>query len=366
MTSKKIAIVTGTRFWLHGTGLWTRINSLIAALSSKSELHVIFLGGVTESDKKMLNQSGYDFKFSWLGVLRESGQTVSKEMLQQYWVNQFQEMEIRKEIDTYIVIQTELSFFLDALPKGAQKLVDMQDLICRRTATRKRFNVQDAFALTAKEEKAILSKYDGVIAIQKHEYQQVVNWFGVDKCVYAPQPFQLNSQRLRKEVKNIGILASEAPANIHGIHYFIESVWPMLESEGFTLSIYGRVARAMTSNNEKIIFHGFKQDLAKCYQEIDIAINPVFYGAGLKIKSLEAMAHGMPLVTSIEGMRGFEEMSGEAFLHATSPQQFAQHILLLANDFEKRQSIVSKALEFIENEFNQKTAFKQLFSFLEV
>jgi ribosome biogenesis protein Tsr3 len=51
-------------------------------------------------------------------------------------------------------------------------------------------------------------------------------------------------------------------------------------------------------------------------------INPVRFGAGLKIKTVEALANGLPLVTSEEGARGLASLDREAILIARNVDQF--------------------------------------------
>jgi len=53
-------------------------------------------------------------------------------------------------------------------------------------------------------------------------------------------------------------------------------------------------------------------------------INPIRFGAGLKIKNVEALAHGLPLVTTTHGSRGIEAGVNNAFLYGDEAGEFIQ------------------------------------------
>jgi glycosyltransferase involved in cell wall biosynthesis len=156
-------------------------------------------------------------------------------------------------------------------------------------------------------------------------------------------------------------VASRWHANVDGLKWFIEQVWPALVGTGLRLDVYGYVAEAFSGLGiPGIRFLGFVDDLAACYAQIDIAINPVRYGAGLKIKTLEAMAHGLPLVVSRQGASGLEALAGQAFLVADDAKAFADSIKLLAGDFSLRQSMARAAYSHATQNFGPDQCFRDL------
>jgi glycosyltransferase involved in cell wall biosynthesis len=109
-----------------------------------------------------------------------------------------------------------------------------------------------------------------------------------------------------------------------------------------------------------IRFVGFIDDLTACYAHIDIAINPVRYGAGLKIKTVEAMAHGLPLVVSTQGASGLEDLAGQAFLVADDAGAFAEHIRTLAGSLALRQTMSRAAHSHAALYFGTEQCFREL------
>ena len=87
-------------------------------------------------------------------------------------------------------------------------------------------------------------------------------------------------------------------------------------------------------------------------------VNPVRFGTGLKIKSVEALAMGRPLVTTRAGAAGIEEWAGKAYLLADSPDEFVSVIREIFLSEKLRGEITENALAFAKS-YN-KTAMDSL------
>jgi glycosyltransferase involved in cell wall biosynthesis len=75
------------------------------------------------------------------------------------------------------------------------------------------------------------------------------------------------------------------------------------------------------------------EDLAGALGGARVAIAPMRYGAGLKLKTVEAMAHGVPVVSTTLGAEGLGASNGAALLVADDSRDIAEHLTaLLADD----------------------------------
>jgi glycosyltransferase involved in cell wall biosynthesis len=170
---------------------------------------------------------------------------------------------------------------------------------------------------------------------------------------------------VRQRGKTIGFIASDYLPNRDAIEHFVARVWPEMPVElDCKLSIYGSVAGALPSDlghgDHRIELRGFAADLGAVYDEIDIAINPVRFGAGLKIKNVEAMANARPLVTTEHGARGLERGTGRAFLVAEGPRSFARHLRRLLEAPEEREKMSQRALAFVDRHFSIDRCYEPL------
>ncbi|MBK6736536.1 MAG: glycosyltransferase [Haliea sp.] len=77
-----------------------------------------------------------------------------------------------------------------------------------------------------------------------------------------------------------------------------------------------------------VIVHGYLSDdeLAERYRQTRMVAVPLRFGAGVKGKILEAMQHGVPLVTTAIGAEGFAEPN-IVFNIKETPADFAQELI---------------------------------------
>ena len=83
-------------------------------------------------------------------------------------------------------------------------------------------------------------------------------------------------------------------------------------------------------------------------------------GSGLQVKHLEAMAMGIPILTTTIGSRGFEAIENQDLLVADTPNNFANHVNMLLDDRELRRSIGNSGRKLIEEKYNWQILGKQL------
>jgi glycosyltransferase involved in cell wall biosynthesis len=352
---QRVVLVTASPFWIKGNGLAARTRELVLFLSRHYELCVAYLYSIGQADVSVLQGMGARFELVFLG---ERGSATSEPALVRRFRHFF---NASSPSAVYIVVKTELSFLLDAIPGNARTLLDTNDLVSDRTQSMAAHQVQDTFPLTVAQEIALLRRYDRVICIQPSEHDKVASWLGADKVVLAPHPVAVVALPLRETASALGFVASRWHANVDGLRWFMEHVWPLLAGTNLRLDVYGYVGEAFTDLQVSgIRFHGFIDDLDACYAQIDIAINPVRYGAGLKIKTVEAMAHGLPLVVSRQGASGLEMLAGDAFLVADDAEAFASHIKALAGSLSLRQSIAHTAQAQAALRFGPEHCFRQL------
>ena len=87
-------------------------------------------------------------------------------------------------------------------------------------------------------------------------------------------------------------------------------------------------------------------DLTSVYQRADVVINPISIGTGLKIKNIEALGFGKPLVTTSVGAEGLESGSQLAFLVADTAQDFANAVIGILQDSGLYRQLSSKGYQF--------------------
>jgi hypothetical protein len=356
-TKPTVTLITHAYFWRQGAGLWARTRETVKFLAEHTHLRIIFLGVVSEQDIAPIRSFEHSFNLIFVGNSKTDRQAFLKKG--------FVESTKNKPIsDFYIIDKTENSFMLEVIPKTAKIILDTHDIVSERTSKALENGIIDSFALTVEEEITLFKQYDAVICIQQNELQLVTQWIGEDSSIYMPMPQTTIATPIRNTVKNIGMIGSGWHTNVNGLDNFLKEVWPKLDTH-LHLNIYGGVGKHFAGVKLKnVTFHGLQQDLESCYKDLDLIINPVYYGAGLKIKSIEALAHGLPLVTTKEGASGIESLNGSGLLIAKDSVDFAKKITQLVYDHPARVRLAINGLNHIKTHFNKAVCFRDLSNYL--
>ena len=91
---------------------------------------------------------------------------------------------------------------------------------------------------------------------------------------------------------------------------------------------------------------------------------PVQFGGGLKIKCVEAMAHGKALITTPIGAEGLEDAANTALLIETTEEGWTRAIAEVLEAPDKRQALCAGALNYARAHFTEAAAFGELFEAL--
>ncbi|HTR30740.1 MAG TPA: glycosyltransferase family 4 protein [Puia sp.] len=321
---KKVALFTDVDFWAGGAGHRMRIAALISYLSERLKLTVIYTGDIPRPDT-----SGWCFTF----VNVPPGQTdhLDEFLLEVLPDNQF---------DAAIIEYIHNSYWLASLPEDVRRILDAHDIVSERAQSFAAFDYASAlFEIPADLEFELFDQYDHVMALTKQDARKIGAVIGEQKTLLCPHPASTRRHVIRQEVNTLGFIASEYLPNYDALCFFLKDCWPSLrDNDDISLQVYGNVGKWFRDDppRKRVAFRGFVPDLKGIYNEVDIVINPVRFGAGLKIKNIEAMANGLPLVTTTHGAAGLEAAIGKALLVADSAGDFIAQLHLLIRSYPLR------------------------------
>lgn len=148
----------------------------------------------------------------------------------------------------------------------------------------------------------------------------------------TPSPF---AQR-RGMVLVAGWLGSSPSPNSDGLEWFVQYVLPHVRRRlpWAELSVTGARASDQVGHlaGPSLRLLGHVEGLSAVYDRARVAIVPVRYGAGIKIKAIEALQHGVPVVTTSIGADGIPGSGGAALSVCDEPLAFADRVLSLLDD----------------------------------
>ncbi len=202
----------------------------------------------------------------------------------------------------------------------------------------KRVNIGKEFA----KEVEILKKFDEIWTYSIEE-QYVFEQFTNRKITLMPVSFPARYAGLEKRPFNMIYIASDNPHNVKSINWFIHQVLPLLPNQ--KLHMVGNICDKIDEHHQ-IIKLGVVDDIGDVYKMSKISICPMLSGTGVKIKILEALSYGLPVVTSQRGLDGLINKINNGCLVATEEEKFAQTIINLLSDEVYYQHIAQQAREF--------------------
>jgi glycosyltransferase involved in cell wall biosynthesis len=145
--------------------------------------------------------------------------------------------------------------------------------------------------------------------------------------------------------------------NVDGLRYFVSEIWPSLRqlSPHLNVSIVGPGLPsdlAVMVDGLGFRYAGYVQDLAAELWSHKVFIVPIRYGAGTRIKVLEAAAAKCAMVSTSLGVEGIGLRDGWDALIADRPEEFARAVVTLLDSDDLRVSIGSSAHDFVQRHFD--------------
>lgn len=121
-------------------------------------------------------------------------------------------------------------------------------------------------------------------------------------------------------------------------------------------------AELLKWQSEQIHITGLVEDVVPYYKDAHVCVIPLRAGGGTRLKILEAMALGRPVVSTSIGCEGLDVVDGHHLLIADDPQAFADAVFRLLRDDVLRKQIVTNALELVRKVYDWNTIADQLMS----
>lgn len=369
---KKILIVSPTPSHPHDAGNKVRVYSIISNLKAMGWdvyfLHVRFEKG----DRRAMRECWgdrfitipYEPRFHFRRILRakvlETGLyknfSIKHDIDEWYPANLDECIKKLSQKIKFDVVIVEYVFFSKALEnfgKKVLKVIDTHDCFTNRHKMfLKRGEKPTFFYTSLKQEAKGLRRADVTIAIQKNE-NQFFSKLTNKKVITVGHIVPVEKYKLKEQNNyNILFVGSANKLNQYGIKYFYTKIFPLIRKEipKAQLILAGKICDVM-HDIKKCKKLGRIENIKAAYDMADVVINPLLYGTGLKIKTIEALSFNKPLVTTSVGADGLESASSRAFLVADDPQQFADRVIELLKSDSKREALAQSANEFM-NEYN--------------
>lgn len=215
------------------------------------------------------------------------------------------------------------------------------------------------------EELHMLAGADAVLAIQATEAEVVAQALGAGRVIMAPVAFACVPASQPGDGRTVLFVGSDTLPNQDALTWLLDSIWPAVAeaSPGARLVVAGAVCTAVRSRRSDVSLLGRVGDLAALYRDAAVVVSPLRHGSGLKVKLVEALAHGKAVVASSTTLQGVEHLAGRAAVRADDAAGFATAVTALLADPVLRSAQGTAALAAARREFSPAAATRGLLAF---
>ena len=106
------------------------------------------------------------------------------------------------------------------------------------------------------------------------------------------------------------------------------------------------------ASHSNVVVTGYVPETRPYFDDAAVFVSPMRAGSGSQVKNLEAMAMGVPVVTSSLGAMGLEARVGENLLIGDTPKSFAKHIIDLIESPDYRRAVGTAGRRLVENKYS--------------
>lgn len=236
--------------------------------------------------------------------------------------------------DTVVCEYISQSAALEAFPSNVLKILDTHDSFSDR---HKLFaGLTYWFSVPPSEQIRAFRRADVLLAIQDEEGDLFRRQLAGNGPAVKVVSHLLDVSRPVTDFSSSDAIfvGSDNQANLAAVQYFTQSVLPLIRERlpQFNLLLVGSICRRVP-DVEGVVKLGMVDDLSAAYSRAPMSVNPMLTGTGINIKLLEALAAGVPAISTQTGARGLGESysNGVFVVPDGDPSAFADQVVDLAS-----------------------------------
>lgn len=219
------------------------------------------------------------------------------------------------------------------------------------------------------EERQMLLQADTVLAIQYVEANYLSSLIPERPVLTVGIDYEMPSDPGLPSMADelIGVIGSDNEANWEGLQCFLLYSWPLVlaSNPNARLVVAGKLGKQLSVQHASklpagVFSKGWVNDLGGFYRSLRFVLNPVLRGTGLKIKTVEALVHGRPVVSFPVGLEGIDVPGMKPWRLVTTPQEMAEACSTLLQDPEHCDAMSNIALQISKDIFSGNSVYAPL------
>lgn len=202
----------------------------------------------------------------------------------------------------------------------------------------------------------MLQKCDLVVANNTKDAKLLLK-NGIDeKQLFIQVPYFKDYSAIRREAANKDILfygdMSRAENYLSAL-WFIDHVMPLIDDEKVRFVVVGAHPHKelLQRESERVKVTGYVEDASPYFAHSMCFVAPLLLGAGIKIKVLEALSSGIPVLTNHIGIEGIDAVNGRDYIHCETAEEYAAQIWKILAGVVNTKNIGTNAATFLKENF---------------
>ncbi|MEM4620337.1 MAG: glycosyltransferase [Desulfurococcaceae archaeon] len=292
---------------------------------------------------------GSDYAYNWKQYLKENLKYFDLVFLSRSWISDkyidyFRELrDSGLDLPKTIFYPQDLSFIrLEREYKATGDMKYLEESVKSKEIEYKIFKEVDATLVLSKYEEALLCNSI------KDKYVKFIPGFIFDEQFPISKEDDINK---RSGIFFIGGFRHRP--NYYGVKWFIENCWDYVKEKLHGIKFYIAGSEipedikqlGSYDRNIEVLGHLSEYELKAMYDKVRVVVAPLTYGAGVKGKVIEAIAHGVPIVTTSIGAEGIPDAE-EVTIISDNPIEFSESLIKLYTDSNFWGSIRKKMVEY--------------------
>lgn len=213
----------------------------------------------------------------------------------------------------------------------------------------------------------ICREFDVVLAVSEEDKKALLDVVGQPRDIIvmpiaiAPEDVQL-VERIPDSPHILHIGTMFWPPNVAGVRWFIDQVLPLVKMQrpDVVFDVVGsrppRDLVALGKARSDLNVTGYVDDPLPYLRRAALMVVPLWAGGGMRVKILNAMAQGIPIVSTTLGYEGIEVTPGQDILVGDTPEAFAAEVLRVLNDPGLGRELATNGRKLIEEKYDYRNA----------
>ncbi len=209
-----------------------------------------------------------------------------------------------------------------------------------------------------KREKKLVQEADLVFATSEMERNSFLSLYNPDPQKIKLAPNGVNPEEWNRRTPRPGgnitalFIGANYPPNIDSVRYIIDHLADQCPDIQFIVAgTCCKTFERSTKSNVQLLGKISHQQKLELFAHVDIAINPMFLGAGVNIKTIEFLSAGIPLLSTRFGTRGLNLVDSKHYYRAEK-EDFADKLKKVCQDIRQLRKIAERGQKYVNDHYS--------------